>query len=131
MGRWVRGSAASAFVAVVALATAVDVVADPGATNVVNVVAVNASGQPINGYHVVDRQVSADLSDCPGSSPAAVSTNIYACDPSEAAAEVCWPAPANVPQNALGTVRSSRHSSRGWKAEGRRERERRSMVHTP
>ena len=96
MGRWVRGSAASAFVAVVALATAVDVVADPGATNVVNVVAVNASGQPINGYHVVDRQVSADLSGCPGPSPAAVSTNIYACDPSEAAAEVCWPAPASL-----------------------------------
>ena len=91
-----RGSAASALVAVVALATAVGGAADPGATNVLNVVAVNASGRPINGYHVVNRQVSADLSGCSGASPAAVSTNIYACDPGEAAAEVCWPAPASV-----------------------------------
>jgi hypothetical protein len=63
---------------------------------VINVRPVTASGQPINGYHVVNRQASADLSGCPGPSPAAVRTNIYACDPSEAAAEVCWPAPASV-----------------------------------
>jgi hypothetical protein len=96
VGRWVRGSAALTFVAVVALSTAAHVVADPGATHVVNVVAVNRSGQPVNGYSVVNRQVSADLSGCTEPSPAAVSPDIYACDPSEAAAEVCWRAPASL-----------------------------------
>ena len=96
MGRWVRGSAALTLVAAVALSPAAPLVADPGATNVVNVVAVNGTGQPVNGYHVVNRQVSANLSGCAGPSPAAVRPGIYACDPSEAAAEVCWPAPASL-----------------------------------
>jgi hypothetical protein len=84
------------FVAVVALQTAGHVGADPGATNVVNVVAVNASGQPVNGYYVINRQASPDVSACPGPSPAAVTSNIYECDPPEAAAEVCWPASASL-----------------------------------
>ena len=82
------------FVAVIALPGHAG--ADAGATTVVNVVAVNASGQPINGYHVVNRQTSANLSACTSPSPAAVSNNIYSCDPPESAASVCWPAPASV-----------------------------------
>src|SRR6202007_3296922 len=93
---WVRGLAALTFVAVAALPSAALVVADPGTTNVVNVVAVSGSGQPVNGYYVVNRQVSADLSGCAEPSPAAVRPDIYACDPSEAAADVCWPAPASL-----------------------------------
>jgi hypothetical protein len=84
------------FVAVVALHTAEHVGADPGATNVVTVVAVNASGQPVNGYYVINRQASPNVSACPGPSPAAVTSNIYECDPPEAAAEVCWPASASL-----------------------------------
>jgi hypothetical protein len=84
------------FVAVVALQTAGHVGADPGATNVVNVVAVNASGQPVNGYYVINRQASPNVSACPGPSPAVVTSNIYECDPPEAAAEVCWPASASL-----------------------------------
>jgi hypothetical protein len=84
------------FVAVGGLQTAGHVGADAEATNVINVVAVNASGQPVNGYYVINRQASPDLTGCSGPSPAAVSSNIYECDPSEAAAEVCWPAPGSV-----------------------------------
>jgi hypothetical protein len=85
-----------AIVAVVALQPAANVGADPGATEVVNVVALGANGQPANGYQVINRQASPNLSGCPGPSPAAVSNDIYACEPSEAAAEVCWPAPASL-----------------------------------
>jgi hypothetical protein len=94
--RWLRASAALMFVAVVALHTAEHVGADPGATNVVTVVAVNASGQPVDGYYVINRQASPNVSACPGPSPAAVTSNIYECDPPEAAAEVCWPASASL-----------------------------------
>lgn len=81
---------------VIAVAAAERVGAEAGATDVITVAAVAGNGQPINGYHVVNRQPSANLSGCPGASPAAVGNDIYACDPSEAAAEVCWPAPASV-----------------------------------
>lgn len=91
-----RLSGALAIVTVVAVQTAANVGADPGATEVVNVVAVGTDGQPVNGYQVINRQASPNLSGCPGPSPAAVSNDIYACEPSEAAAEVCWPAPASL-----------------------------------
>jgi hypothetical protein len=45
---------------------------------------------------VVNRQGSPNLTGCPGPSPAAVGANIYSCEPAQAAAEVCWPAPASV-----------------------------------
>lgn len=100
MGRsafcWLRVSAGLTLAAVVALQTAGNVGADPAATAVINVVAVGARGQPVNGYHVVNRQTSPDLSGCPGPSPAAVGNDIYACDPSSAAADVCWPASVSV-----------------------------------
>jgi hypothetical protein len=92
----VRASAALMFVAVVALQTAGNAGADADATNVINVVAVNASGQPVDGYHVMNRQASPNLSGCSDPSPAAVGNDIYTCDPPEAAAEVCWPAPASL-----------------------------------
>lgn len=92
MRRWV----ALPVIAVVALQTAGNVAADPGATEVVNVVAVDANGQPVNGHRVVDRQASPNLSGCPGASRAAISDDIYACEPSQAAAEVCWPGPGSV-----------------------------------
>ena len=54
---WLRASAALTFVAVVALQTAGDVGADPEAeaTDVITVAAVDANGEPANGYSVVDR----------------------------------------------------------------------------
>ena len=96
---WLRASAALTFVAVVALQTAGDVGADPEAavTDVITVAAVDASGEPANGYSVVDRlTTSVSLSGCSGPSPAAVGNNIYSCDPSEAGANICWPAPASL-----------------------------------
>ena len=91
-----RASAALMFVAVIALQAAGNAAADANATNVINVVAVNASGQPINGYHVMNRQASPNLAGCSDPSPAAVSSDIYTCDPPEAAAEACWPASASL-----------------------------------
>ena len=72
-----------------------DVNATPGTTDLVTVVAV-ANGEPVNGDHVIDRQPSPNLSRCPGPSPAAVDNDIYACEPSQALAQVCWPAPGSV-----------------------------------
>ena len=80
---WLRASAALTFVAVVALQTAGDVGADPEAeaTDVITVAAVDANGEPANGYWVVDRlTTSVSLSGCSGPSPAAVGNNIYSCD---------------------------------------------------
>ncbi|HZQ32194.1 MAG TPA: hypothetical protein VFB19_10715 [Mycobacterium sp.] len=91
-----RAAAAGVFVAVVAVSSPGNVRADAGATEVIGVVPVNASGQAINGFRVINRQASPDLSGCVRPSPAAVRDNIYACDPDQAAAQVCWPAPASV-----------------------------------
>jgi hypothetical protein len=92
---WLRAAAAVVFSAAVALQT-VGTVSAAGATNVITVAAVSSSGQPRNGYQVVNRQASPNLTGCSGPSPAAVANNIYACEPPEAAAEVCWPAAASV-----------------------------------
>ncbi len=91
---WLRASAV-AFVGIVALPGPGHVGADAGATTVINVVAVT-NGQPASGYQVSNRQASPNLTGCANSSPAAVSSDIYSCDPPEAAAEVCWPAPASL-----------------------------------
>ena|ERR1700757_4410000 len=93
---WLRASAAVVSVAIVCLQTAGTVSAAPGSTNVITVAAVSSSGQPLNGYHVVNRRPSPNLSGCSSPSPAAVGNNIYACEPPDAAAEVCWPAPGTV-----------------------------------
>lgn len=87
---------AAAVALVAASPTAAHAGADLGATEVITVAAVGTNGEPLGGYHVVDRQTSANLSGCPGPSPAATAPNVYACEPSQAAAEVCWPAPASV-----------------------------------
>ncbi|HEX4587460.1 MAG TPA: hypothetical protein VH185_05780 [Mycobacterium sp.] len=92
---WLRASVGATLVGVVALQPA-HVAAAPAATVSITVRAVGASGQPVNGYQVANRQGSPNLSGCPGPSPAAVGRDIYACQPDQAAAEVCWPAPASV-----------------------------------
>jgi hypothetical protein len=96
ISRWSLAWAVFACAAVVSLATAARIGAEAGATQVITVAAVDASGQATNGYHVEPRYGSPDLSRCTDASPAAVGKNIYTCDPSEAAAEVCWPARASL-----------------------------------
>jgi hypothetical protein len=93
---WLRVPAVLILVAIAALQTAGSLAAEPGATNVMTVVAVNANGDPVNGYYVINRQPSPNISACPRPSPAAVSNDIYSCDPSQAIVEVCWPAPGSV-----------------------------------
>jgi hypothetical protein len=68
--------------------------ATPNATQVITVVAVDANGQPINGYRQVptpqDPSNVADVFGC-AASPAAVADDIYYCAPAAAGADVCWP----------------------------------------
>ncbi|BBZ11725.1 hypothetical protein [Mycobacterium branderi] len=67
--------------------------ASEAATAIVNEVAVNSSGKPVNGYHeITDVQSVPDDADCTEPSPAAVSKNIYRCWPAAYAADVCWSA---------------------------------------
>jgi hypothetical protein len=61
-----------------------------GATQIINEVAVDSHGQPINGYHEPSRTSNMTPLDCTESSPAAVSNNIYYCSPTAAGADVCW-----------------------------------------
>lgn len=89
-----RVAAVLTLVVIVALQAAANVAAQPG-TQVITVVAV-ANGEPVNGYNVINRQPSPNLSACPGPSPAAVSSDIYACVPNQSLAQVCWPSPASV-----------------------------------
>jgi serine/threonine protein kinase, bacterial len=60
-------------------------------TDVLTAVAVDERGQPTNGYRE-GPSANVSLSAC-SASPAAVSQDIYACDPSAADADVCWPSP--------------------------------------
>jgi hypothetical protein len=62
-------------------------------TQIVTAIAVDASGQPANGYREVPAGTSSELAGCDDPSPAAISVNIYSCYPSAAAANVCWPSP--------------------------------------
>lgn len=93
---WLRASAAVTLVGVAALQAPEHLSADPGTTEVITAVAVGAKGQPVNGFQVANRQGSPNLSACPGPSPAAVDKDIYSCEPDQAAAQVCWPAPGSV-----------------------------------
>jgi hypothetical protein len=99
MHRWAFGSlltsAALAFAGGVGLEAASRAAAEPGTTQTITVVAV-ANGEPLNGYTVINRQPSPNLSGCLSPSPAAVGRDIYACEPSQALAQVCWPAKASV-----------------------------------
>ena len=65
MGRPTAGRlgalAAMLLLCAIALQTAGRISAEAGATEVINVVAVGANGQPINGYHVINRPVSPNL----------------------------------------------------------------------
>jgi hypothetical protein len=89
-----RVAAVLTLVVIVALQAAGNVAAQPG-TQLITVVAV-ANGEPVNGYNVINRQPSPNLSACPGPSPAGVSGDIYACVPNQSLAQVCWPSPASV-----------------------------------
>ncbi len=91
-----RASVGVTLVGVVALSAPGHLSAAPGATITITVNAVGANGEPVNGYQVANRQGSPNLSACLVPSPAAVGNNIYSCEPAQAAAEVCWPAPASV-----------------------------------
>jgi hypothetical protein len=63
------------------------------ATQIVNEVAVDPHGQPVNGYRESNAGgPTATEVDCTESSPAAVSSDIYYCSPTAASADVCWPA---------------------------------------
>lgn len=93
---WLPASAAVTLLGVAALQAPGHLNADPAATEVITAVAVGARGQPVNGYRVANRQGSPNLTACAAPSPAAVGKNIYSCEPDQAAAEVCWPAPGSV-----------------------------------
>ena len=56
-------------------------------------VAVDADGQPANGYREAPAGTVAELGGCDGPSPSVVSKNIYSCCPSAAGADICWPSP--------------------------------------
>jgi hypothetical protein len=59
-------------------------------TQVIMVVAVDANGQPANGFREVQHTGSApQVSDCVVS-PAAVGGNVYLCSPAAAGADACW-----------------------------------------
>lgn len=65
----------------------------PSATQIITVVAVDSSGQPVNGYRdITQDQPLPDRAECTEPSPAAVSANIYRCWPAYYSADVCWPA---------------------------------------
>jgi hypothetical protein len=89
-----RVAAVLTLVVIVALQAAGSVNAEP-ATQSITVVAV-ANGEPVNGYDVINREPSPNVSACLASSPAAVGNDIYACEPGQALAQVCWPSAASV-----------------------------------
>ena len=61
-------------------------------TRIVDEIAVDSSGRPVNGYHESTDGVPDRAAECDEPSPAAVGDNIYGCAPSAYAADVCWPA---------------------------------------
>ena len=65
---WLRAVAVLTLVTTVGLQTTEKVGADPGATDVVTVAAVDANGLPANGYQVLDRQSWPNPLTCPGPS---------------------------------------------------------------
>lgn len=67
--------------------------AEAAQTQIITAVAVDASGQPSNGYREIPAGTGSGLAGCDQPSPAAVTANIYSCYPSAAAADVCWPSP--------------------------------------
>jgi serine/threonine-protein kinase len=65
----------------------------PPATVTITTVAVDASGQPTNGYREAYNDPNKTVTDCDLASSAAVSNNIYFCVPYAAGSDVCWPSP--------------------------------------
>ncbi len=68
-------------------------VAGAPVTEILDAVAVDAGGRPVNGYReTTGDQPVPDQGECTEPSPAAVAKNIYRCWPAYYAADVCWPA---------------------------------------
>jgi hypothetical protein len=67
--------------------------AETARTQIITAVAVDARGQPANGYQEVPAGTSSELAGCDQPSSAATSPKIYTCYPTAAAADVCWPSP--------------------------------------
>ena len=65
----------------------------PAGTEIITALAVDARGQPTNGYREAPAGSISELAGCDQPSPASVSTGFYSCYPSAAAADVCWPSP--------------------------------------
>jgi serine/threonine-protein kinase len=51
------------------------------------------NGQPANGFHEVPNPNADVPLDCEVTSRAAVTANVYDCDPTSASADICWSAP--------------------------------------
>ena len=66
---------------------------EPAGTEIITALAVDARGQPTNGYREAPAGSISELAGCDQPSPASVSTGFYSCYPSAAAADVCWPSP--------------------------------------
>ena len=66
--------------------------AEPPATEVITVVPVGPNGEPINGYQEAPSPGNVtSVSECTVPSLSAVADDIYACSPSAAGADPCWP----------------------------------------
>jgi hypothetical protein len=88
-----RVAVSTVFASVAAVGLAGFAGAEPTATQVITAVPVGPNGEPINGYREAPSQSNVnDVADCTTPSPAAVADDIYACSPSAASADVCWPA---------------------------------------
>lgn len=66
--------------------------AAPPSTEVLHVVAVDAGGQPADGYREQSPDSTISLVSACSASPAAVGPDVYQCSPSAAGADACWPA---------------------------------------
>lgn len=64
----------------------------PPATKIVKVVAVNAKGQPINGFQEVPPVTDLTLGSC-STSTTSLDAGVFSCSPLAAMADTCWPAP--------------------------------------
>jgi hypothetical protein len=67
--------------------------AETARTQIITAVAVDARGQPADGYQEIPAGTSSELAGCDQPSSAAINANIYSCYPTAAAADVCWPSP--------------------------------------
>jgi hypothetical protein len=79
-------------IAATAAAFTAPVSAEPAATQAITVTPVGSNGEPAAGYRESPQagNITA-VTDCNASSLSAVADDVYACSPSAAAADPCWP----------------------------------------